>query len=522
MTFRRFAVALSFVASVALAQESVTRVDLVVTDAKGKPVRGLTAADFEIVTAGQARAVASAAEVTASPRRVLILFDNASLTLAHRRQVAAATKSWVEANMRPVDHIAVAALNPTLRQVLDWSNEKAAVIAALETASRDAGNHGEQERHRAQKLIREVIQRALETDEKSPFQPSFDEMMRVGRTYASSQWRNVQSTISSLSAAMTWFTHPSDKRVLLIAGESLPRNPGYEMFMHLNDLKMEIEMNGPALLIDTTRRASPLTEARQLDALEDLQQVRASAVARGVAVYALNPGRGRDSGGTVEHLQPADHGGDFVRTSSAMTGYELITGGTGGMAFFGVPPERALAQVASDLETSYSVSYASAVPGDSTIRAKAGHRVRSTLAAVPQPVDERMRVAVLSLQAAPPETNELAITLAADAPREAGSERLVPLRVFIPISRLRIDPDGSEVAGAFSVYIATGNGQGELSRVVKKTHAFRWPVDALQYGQGKNMTFALDVSLPAGFSVISVGVLDQRSEKTGFERVAVQ
>lgn len=521
MTFRRFAVALSFVASFAVAQEQVTRVDVVVTDPKGKPVRGLTAADFEVVTGGQVSAVASVAEpATPAPRRVLVVFDNVSLTMAHRRQMVSALRNWIDAHVRANDRVAVAALNPSLRQVLDWSSDKAAIVAALDTASRDAGSHGEQERRRSERLISDVIQRAAETDERSPIRPSFDEIMGAGRNYASAQLRDTDSLLSALGAAMTWFTHPTDKRILLVAGESLPRNPGYDMFTHLHNVKMQIETNGPALLVDGARRSSPLTEARRYDIVENLVVFRNSAIARGVIVYAVNPGRGEDTGGTVEEVRPTEQNIGFVRAATAMTGYDFIAGPTGGMAFSGVPVDRALAQVASDLGAYYSLTYNSA--GASTVRTKRGHRVRTTLGAVPMGPDERMRTAVLSLHATPPDSNELAISVAAETPREAGAERLVPLKVFIPISKLKIDPDGGEMAGAFSVYIATGNGHGGLSRVLKRTHEFRWPSTVLQYGQDKKMTFFIDVALPSGFNAISVGVLDQRSEKTGFERVAVR
>src|SRR6185436_929543 len=128
-------------ATAAFAQDKTTHADVVVADAKGKAVRGLTAADFEVVRQGRATPVASVTEVTEpGPRRILILFDNSSLTLAHRRQTVAALKSFVDTEVRANDHVAIAATNPSLRQVLDWSSDKAAIAAALDTASKEAGS----------------------------------------------------------------------------------------------------------------------------------------------------------------------------------------------------------------------------------------------------------------------------------------------------------------------------------------------------------------------------------------------
>src|SRR6185295_9790930 len=69
---------------------AVTNVDLVVTDAKGKPVRGLARDEFELFEGGKRREITNFSEVAAAlpaagttastapapSRAVLILFDN--------------------------------------------------------------------------------------------------------------------------------------------------------------------------------------------------------------------------------------------------------------------------------------------------------------------------------------------------------------------------------------------------------------------------------------------------------------
>lgn len=523
MAVRRFVVALSLVAAVAVAQQKTTHIDVVVTDAKGKAIHGLSAADFEAVHQGVASPVASVAEVTESePRRIVILFDNASLKLNHKRQVATALKTWVETNLRPIDHIAIGGCNPSLRQVLDWSNDKAAIATALDTATRDASNYTDQDRRRTEQLLNDTIERAadLERTGNAPYRPSFDELMRAGRTYAASEYRNVDGFISSINAVMTWFGRTTDKRVLLIASAALPRNPGYDMFLQIDALKSHVETNGPQNLVETARRASPLTEGRQYDVHGSLEQLRNHAVARGIVVYALNPGRADDYGSAMENRRAIDT--SFAQMTNAMSGFDVIAPPSGGLAFAGVPPEKALAQLSSDFASYYAISYDSESFDDAAIRAKAGYRVRSSQVAGPLRPDERMREAVLSNLATTPSTNDLAIALAAEPAREAGSDRIVPLKVMIPISKLKMEPAGLEVTGGFSVYISTANGQGGATPVVKRTHQIRWPAEAMTQGQGKSMTFAIDVVMLTGFNAISVGVMDERSEKTGFERVSVR
>jgi VWFA-related protein len=525
MVVARFVFAALLVAAVAVGQERTTHVDLVVTDAKGNPIRGLTAADFEVVHAGKAGAVATVTEVAdPAPRRILILLDNMSLPHMYRRQITTALKSWIETNLRPVDHVSIGATNPGLRQALDWTTDKTAILAALDTVTRDAANHGEQERRRAERMMQDVIERAREIDalDRKPYIPSFEEVIKAGRSYAASEYRNTESLISSIHATATWFGSTVDKRVMLIAGAGLPRNPGYDIFLYINDLKQSVEVNGPNVLIESARRTSPLTDARQYDVRPHLEQLRDSMIARGIAIYTLNPGRSEDFGSSVETARGGmlSGGNSFERMTNANSGFETIAAPSGGIAFAGMPPDKALTHVTRDLTSYYSLAHES--DGDATVRAKGGHRVRATRTAGPVPPDARMREAVLTHLMSAPATNELGIALTAEPSREAGTDRIVPLRVLIPISKLKIDPAGKEVHGGFTVYLTTTNGHGASTPVVKRTHEIRWPAEAMSLGQGKNMTYAIDVIMLNGFQSISVGVLDDKSEKTGFERISVK
>src|SRR5690242_7971163 len=109
MAVGRVLIAGYLVAAVAVAEEKTEQVDVLNTDGKGKGVRGLPAADFQAVRDRVANPVLTAAEAAEpAARRIVILFDNGSLSLAHRRHTAAAFKSCIEANLRPVDHVAIA------------------------------------------------------------------------------------------------------------------------------------------------------------------------------------------------------------------------------------------------------------------------------------------------------------------------------------------------------------------------------------------------------------------------------
>ena len=120
-----------------------------------------------------------------------------------------------------------------------------------------------------------------------------------------------------------------------------------------------------------------------------------------------------------------------------------------------------------------------------------------------------------------PDTNDLGITLQAAEPVADGQKRRVALKVMIPIKNLKFVQDGSEVTGGFSVYIATGDQLGHASNVSKQSKQLRWPAAALQAAGDRQLTFAVEVVLEPGRNQISVGVLDDQSKTTGYDRVSI-
>jgi len=130
---------MGFTAAASLAQEvaesievRVVNVDVVVRDRAGKPVTGLTKADFEIYENGQKREITNLYEVRAPaahaapsaqpamasepsaapaqpvaevrPRNIVMFVDNYSLTPFRRTKVLQSLEKFTDENLRPQDH----------------------------------------------------------------------------------------------------------------------------------------------------------------------------------------------------------------------------------------------------------------------------------------------------------------------------------------------------------------------------------------------------------------------------------
>jgi hypothetical protein len=429
------------------------------------------------------------------------------------------------AQLRPIDRIAVVTAVPSLRVKQPWTFDSRAAAAAVDVVGGESASIAEQQRREAQSRVQEVIHRALTLGPNEP-PPRFDEMTQAVRVYAASAMRDSTAVATSIKAALSYFPSSAQKKVLLIVGEGLQTNPGSDLFQYLNSIKMDIESgSGPSVLQRSARAASPLTEASDFDLSPLLREVTAAAVRSGVLMYAINPGQNEKSGGDVMETRPSDLRAQFATSAGNRAGYELLVRMTGGSAFYGTPPRLALAEVSDDLDAYYSVGFrpgpAADPAGALVVKSKSGYRVRATRAPAAQSSDDRMREAVLAHHVAAPMTNDLRIALATDTPVAEGDRRKVHLKVLIPISNLHLDREGEELVGGFVVYVSSGDDHGAATRVNRQEHQIRWPAATLESLKGKSITFAVDVMVPTGLNQISVGVIDQRSQQTGFDRVSL-
>ena len=520
---------------------AVTNVDLVVTDSKGKPVHGLTRDDFELFEGNRKREITNLSELsagapaspaatgstarvaTAPSRAVLVLFDNTSLTLGMRRQAADALKTWLAAQLRPVDKIAIVSAIPSLQTKQPWTFDSRAANAAVDVVAGESTSVLEQQRREARARIDDVVHRAATAGQNETVK--FDEATQAVRAYAASTMRDTEAVVSAMTAALTYFPPGSQKKVMIIIGEGIATNPGADLFQYLNTVKMDIESgNGPSMLAAGARTSSPLTEAGEYDIAPAMRTMTAAAVRDGIMIYAINPGQNENVSGQVLDKTPGDVRSQFATSSANRAGYEIIVRATGGSAFYGAPPAIALSQISSDLDGYYSVGFKpgpAAESGQLVVKSRAGYRVRATRAPAAQSPDDRMREAVLAHHVAAPMSNDLKIAVAADPPVGEGPGRKVRLKVLIPVASLKLDPDGQDVTGGFVVYVSSGDDHGGATRVNRQEHQIRWPAGTFESLKSKTITFAVDVIVPAGLTQISVGVMDERSEQTGFERVTL-
>jgi VWFA-related protein len=539
---KRFAacvVALSIV-PIVLGQEPVRQVkeppaamlSLVVTDARGNHVSSLTKEDFQVAMGGTAIDVAKFSERGASGayagemRRIAVLFDMTTLSGGARRQATEALHQFLERTLRPGDMAAILAGGQSLRPVTGWTADLNQIDTALHLVEGQSSTPMVSAQADAEKRIRDIATDIRQTGESSHTFYTFDALMDAARAYAAAGYHDAAQTLDVISSAVSLFT-PRTRNVLIVAGGGLPRTPGAGVFQYVETLRGNAERG--AMGADLQRGAqasSPMGESSSYDLTPLFNTFGMRAWRRGVVFYAIASDISEDGGGRIDMQQAGDRLAAFTDVAGRFAGYHLLAEETGGVAFVGRSAADALDRVADDLESFYTVGVHPKAPiggrHDLSVKVKNGYSVRVTRgsAGAGTPADE-MESRVISNHLVKPTGNALGISLNAAPPVIDGEKRLVTVDVNIPISRLKLVPEGNGVAGSFTVFISTGDSVGHSSGVNRQTREIRWPAGAAMHAGDKSLTFRVNVVLLPGRSQISVGVIDEQSHEKGFERLSV-
>jgi VWFA-related protein len=540
---KRFAscvIAILFLVPTMFAQETappvkeppVAMLSLVVTDSRGNHVPALMKDDFELAIGGtpvdvrkfseRGAAGSSAGEM----RRIAVLFDGTTLSAAARRQAVDALHGFLTRTLRPGDLAAILSGGQSLRAMTGWTADMKEIDAALQQVSSESSTPLANSQAAAEKRIREIAIDIQQAGESNHTFYTFDALIDAARAYAAASYRDAEQTLSVITSALGLFT-PRTRNVLIVAGGGLPRTPGAGVFQYVETLRTNAQRGVMgADLQEGAQRSSPMGESSSYDLTILFNSFSTRAWRRGIVFYAISSDIAEDAGSSIDAAQAGDRLAAFTNAATRFAGYQMLADDTGGVAFVGRSATDALNRIASDLESFYTVGVHPTAPISGkqavAVKVKNGYNVRVARgsAGIGTPADV-MESRVIANQIIKPTDNALGISLNAAPPVIDGERRLVTVDVVIPIRNLKLVSEGNNVAGAFTVFIATGDSVGHSSNVSRQTKEIRWPADVAMRAGDKALTFRVNVVLQPGRSQISVGVMDEKSQEQGFDRLSV-
>jgi hypothetical protein len=204
---------------------------------------------------------------------------------------------------------------------------------------------------------------------------------------------------------------------------------------------------------------------------------------------------------------------------------QLMADMTGGLASVNTNNfEAAFKRIERDLESYYSLGYRAGTERVDRqrylqVRVKnKDYRVRARQTFVEKSIYAEMSDRVIASLLYRVKENDLGILarIGQPVPVEDGLFR-VSVDVQIPMQALTLLPQGEvEFVGGFDVYVVVGNSRNDMSDVARKSHQVRVPAADMSRIAGKFYTYTMDLLVEPGLNRLSVGVVDQISNTSGF------
>lgn len=517
----------------------VINLDVVVTDRKGNPVTGLKREDFLIFENGVPKQISNffavdggrpllvegelpAPTPVTTPvrtdelpdnlkRRIIFYVDNLSLAPFNRNRVFQQMKEFAKTAMRPGDEAMLATFNRSMKVRAGFTRDPIQIQQQLDIIAGESamGTTNRSERKQTEDRIREAR--------------SYDEALATARTYASSVEHDLRQSVSSLNGLMTTLAGIEGKKILVLTTEGFPIQPGREMFQFIEETGREKGWQGTGTLL----------EGMSYDSSSLIQSVAKTANANGITLYAIHAAG--LTGGTefsAEHAAPTPISVSMAASSNTTESVQLMADMTGGLASVQTNNfADSFRRIHRDLENYYSLGYRASTERVDRQRYvqvrlannKSGYIVRNRQTFVEKSMFAEMTDRVVANLLYKTKANDMAILVRTGTPVAAGDGLYqVPLDVIIPMESLTLLPQGdAEHVGGFDLFVAVADLRGDMSDVARKTHQVRVSTGELPRIKGKYYTYSLELLMEKGTNQISVGVIDQVSNVTGFAREQV-
>ncbi|MCU1350650.1 MAG: hypothetical protein JWO56_3680, partial [Acidobacteria bacterium] len=540
----------------------VINVDVMVTDKSGKPVSGLTKDDFELYENGKKLDITNFAEIsgttqsaamtrTAQPnaaatpaapapapsaeapdvrsRKVALFIDNSTLTPPSRAKVVAAAKDFLAKAIRPADQVMIVTWNPGLKVNLEFTNDAAAAARTLDSITTTSSLGGQSARDVSQ-FERELFDIIQDYKEIQPHQldlsgnapppppPPIHIALDHAAGYAQREQHAQREVAGALKGVISSLRAIEGRKALVFVGEQLDDNPGRRLYAFVEQIRTKF-LGGESV-----------NYSAEADAYRDRElepSIAALANASGVTLYPMHAG---GISGDLDNISAENNGMNYsVPTAgvNAMSGstplMQRLASDTGGVALLGTNNfTLGFTRISDDLTSYYSLGFRATGPRQDAVRPLTvklknprGLQVRSRPQYIEKSMTSEMNDTVSANLFFPIAHNDLAVKLSSGTSQPATPDEVtLPIDIKLPTANVTLLPDGTDLTGRLSIYIAFVRGNGAVSKVTRQEQQFRFPADSLK--RRKELTVRTTLTMDTAVEAVSVGVMDEASHATGY------
>ena len=507
---------------------TVANVDVVVTDAHGNPVRGLTKDDFEIFEDGKLQPITNFSAIDVAPgaasaaggvepevgelpaasaphRRMVVFFvDIADIEPSRRVKFFKGIRDFCDDVLRDDDLVSVLTWNHRVRIALPPTTRRDELHAVLDALGSPFGS--------GDKAIAETL--AGLSLEPASAEAGLAQSLGFAAAADSRSEQEFRRWLHEEEHCDAIRRKAGEMRTVVAA---LARVDMQKLLVFASD--------------DTVLMPAPGCMLRpRFEAIAD------TANAYGMTIHSFHPPGGRDSfvgpdrGRFVPSAKsPASFSTDYDRAFREAGGLYAMAERTGGYA--GVGPAQSaklLARAARELDLYYSLGYRVPSSGDDkphTIKVSTKnpkHRVRVRESIVHLSEASRIRDLVTTNLYLPVEAPRgPAFSIKLDEGKREGRFVVLPVEVLFDARELALLP-GSEgkSKGAFTLFIASGRELGDASDVSEVKYAFDIPTPSSDGGPANGL-YTFGVRVRPDTRRLSVALRDETSGDIGARVVAI-
>lgn len=538
----------------------VVEVDVVVTDRKGRPIKGLAREDFELYVDGRPAEIAnfyeSAIYVEERPGRrrkerplvrtedtlgtadegaltVVFYLDDPNIYPSHRtrllRRLEAAVEPWrsMDANFmlaRFVHRLEVlVSPTPDLDAILEGA-------ANVPKGSPRAIQNGDGARRFAIRSLIDSDEFCRMTPYCRPCEDNWGELLSLARQHADNQATNTAVAVDGLADLVTTLGGVPGKKAVVYITDGLPQRPGISVLDFLgNELCRDLR---------STANSETMAEMVQYDESRRFNRISAHANANRVTFYGVDAAGVRGASPDISLDNPS-RAPSFrnvgLRSTNAQSGLYLLANETGGKALINANDLSILLDdMTGQLAASYSLGFVPAERKLGEVRqisvllapgADKGRRIEHRRTYRDKSVDERLAERLLSVAYLGNPANPLGATLefGATSLLEKKTHELT-IGVSVPADSVVTLPGRDGVSASASAQlrlwlVAVEDEKGARTTVRQKTISLGGETGV----PAANGSYRVEVAmnLPEGVFQLAVGIRDETSAVTSLLREPV-
>jgi len=428
---------------------NVVEVDVVVLDARGKPVRGLTRDDFELTVGGRKRPISNFYAIdrgtndatkeaqSGAPiarRNYLVLFvDDLHLHQRGKKRALDALRAFVSQQVHRGTAAMLIVSKGDVRVVQRFTEDPARLMRAIDALEQQPAQVSQYES--ARRDVLDLIDAAKRNSEMA--QMVYQHIL----SFTDQEMTMTERTIGALGDVVRLTAGLDGRRMLVYLSDGLPMQPAAEIFHAYHPEEFLRAGSSSNRAITTVAQLQPF-DAMRVNLSSKFQKLAQESAAAGVQFFAI------DAGGVHGFDDMAENRGARVDSSLIRANLhgpiQLLADETGGRAIIDQNDlGAAFAELHDHLSTYYSLGFHSDGSNRAedisvrvrkrglTIRATKHVRERSTR----EQIEDRVRAALYSRI----EENPLAATVAV-AP-SGGSQPGLNAIIRVPISHLSVFAD---------------------------------------------------------------------------------